>query len=118
MSKNSGNENIDRILVADSLDRIAQASYGDVTMGLYKTLDTEGQQKFIKRYMFGMLANKDTWKLMDNNLRKEIVQNPAFADTLNEIQKAEFIQEMVQLNKPNIMQRGANWIKRKVKSYF
>jgi hypothetical protein len=97
-------ENIDNLLIANTLNRIKQASSGNWMEGLYTAQTKGGQERYIHRGT-PRLGTSGAWQDMDDLLRAQIAKNPSFADTLRTEDVPGVEESMLDLSRPNIFHR-------------
>ena len=79
-------ENIDNEIIANTLQEIAHTQRGEGMDLLYKALTKKGERRFIHAYeptSGDIDARKEIRDWKGNMLRREIEQNPSFADTIS-----------------------------------
>ena len=102
--KVNAHENIDNLLVANSLNRIRQASSGNWSEALYE-IDTQGGEKRYIHKGEPMFGKKENFEFLDDMIRMSIEQNPQYPDTLASSKVPETVEGMLDLARPNIFQR-------------
>ena len=103
----NAHENIDNELLYNTLNRIKQASYGNWMEGLYEATTRGGEKRKIHRTS-PRLATKGAWKDMDMSLMQDLINNPAFADTVKQSELGGVEERMLDLSRPNILVRLLN----------
>jgi hypothetical protein len=103
----NAHENIDNLLVSDSLNRIKQASSGNWAEALYEAKTKGGKKRYIHKGE-SMLGSKENFGWLDDMVRMSIEQNPEYADTLAASEVPETIEGMLELSRPNAFQRLIN----------
>ena len=106
----NAHENIDNLLVANTLNRILQSSYGNYSEALYSVEDKKGRQKYIHKSE-PMLGTNERFQWLDDMVRMSIEQNPQYSDTLATKDYDKTVQGMQDLARPNIFQRFINKIR-------
>ena len=82
----NAHENIDNEIIANTLQEIAHTQRGEGMDLLYKALTKKGKETFIHAYeptSGDIDARKEIRDWKGNMLRREIEQNPSFADTIS-----------------------------------
>tara|TARA_R100000808_G_scaffold18707_1_gene40899 strand:- start:4038 stop:4706 length:669 start_codon:yes stop_codon:yes gene_type:complete len=78
----NAHENIDKEILANTLQEILKTSRGESMDVLYKALTKGGDERYIHRNIHGLPTDERTaWQ--GNILRGQIEQDPTFADTLS-----------------------------------
>ena len=108
--KPKAHDAINDLLISDTLNRISQASSGNLMAGLYTAKTKGGQERYIHRQN-PRLGTPGAWQDMDDLLRAQIAKNPAFADTLRTEDVPGVQRSMLDLASPNIFHRLADKIK-------
>ena len=108
--KEMAHDNIDNLLVANSLNRIKQASSGNWSEALYSAKTKGGEKRYIHKGE-PMLETDESFGWLDDMVRMSIEQNPQYADTLASKDYDKTVQGMLDLSRPNIFQRFINKIK-------
>ena len=104
VSKGSAHENIDNEILTSTIQRTRHAAYGNWMEGLYEAETRGGDKRFIHRAQ-PRYPNKEAWQDMDINLRRQIKENPQFADTLSQEELPRKIRGMEQMEGPGIIKR-------------
>ena len=108
--KEMAHDNIDNLLVANSLNRIKQASSGNWAEALYSAKTKGGEKRYIHKGE-SMLGSKENFGWLDDMVRMSIEQNPEYADTLASEDYDKTVQGMLDLSKPSKMSRLVDVIK-------
>ena len=103
-------DNIDNLLVANSLNRIKQASSGNWSEALYSAKTKGGEKRYIHKGE-SMFGSKENFGWLDDMVRMSIEQNPEYADTLASEDYDKTVQGMLDLSKPSKMSRLVDVIK-------
>ena len=77
----NAHENIDNLILVDTLNRIAQSTDMFGSQALYEAETKGGDKRNILRN-FGGGTGKENLQLIDHLLREDIKTNPTFSDTL------------------------------------
>ena len=100
----NAHENIDNELLYNTLDRIKQSSSGNWMEGLYEVMTKGGEKRKIHRAS-PRLATKYAWKDMDMSLMQDLINNPAFADTVKQSELGRIEENMLGMSRPGILER-------------
>jgi len=92
-------DNIDNLLVANSLNRIAHSTDMFGNQALYEVKTKGGEKRHILRD-FGGGAEKDDLELIDYLLREQIKTEPSFSDTLSSKELPGVRKNMAQAGNP------------------
>ena len=99
----NAHENIDNEILLESINRIRHTGKGNWMEGLFEAETKGGDKRYIHRAQ-PMYPNKEAWQFMQNNLYKQIRENPSFADTLTQKELPGTIRRMETLGE-GILQR-------------
>ena len=106
----NAHENINNLIISNTLERISQASSGNWMEGLYTAKTQDDKTRYIHRQS-SMHPTSEAWQYMDAILRSQIEENPAFSDTLRTENVPEVKRSMLDLEEPNMLHKLVDKIK-------
>ena len=103
-------ENIDNEILANTLNRIKQASSGNYLEALYEAQTKGGDKRYIHETA-NLLGTPENFGWLDDMIRLAIKQKPQYSDTLAASSVPEVTERMLEVERPSSLQRLFDKIK-------